>query len=388
MGWKSAVAVQRVREAVAEIVRESRRDARTAAEGGVLFLERVAPALERVDGSSGAIGTAVNRAIETLVPVIAAAPADGKTRRAWLERLSNAVNADDMPYLEHLGDYWGELCASPGLASEWADRMKPTVELAWSPDPNLRGFYKKTTACLSSLLRAGRYQELLELLESAPRRAWYYRQFGFRALVALGRRAEALAYAESSDEEYGGRYQIARVCEAILLDSGLTEEAYRRYAYMANASTTHLATFRAVKKKYPHKAPEEILRDLVACTPCEEGKWFAAAKDAGLYDEAIALARRSPCDPRTLTRAARTQAATHPAFAVEAGLLALAWIVDGYGLDITGADIWAAYTATMQAAERARCRDETLARIRTMVAGETYSGRFVAEVLRRELGSS
>ena len=44
-------------------------------------------------------------------------------------------------------------------------------------------------------------------------------------------------------------------------------------------------------------------------TPGEEGKWFAAAKDAGLYDEAIALARRTPTDPRTLARAARDQSA-------------------------------------------------------------------------------
>ena len=32
-----------------------------AAEGAVLFLEKVAPALEHVDSSSGAIGSAVNR---------------------------------------------------------------------------------------------------------------------------------------------------------------------------------------------------------------------------------------------------------------------------------------------------------------------------------------
>jgi hypothetical protein len=53
----------------------------------VLFLERVSPALEHVDGSSGAIGTAVNRAIEDLVAVIARAPVDARATRdpkpAW-----------------------------------------------------------------------------------------------------------------------------------------------------------------------------------------------------------------------------------------------------------------------------------------------------------------
>jgi hypothetical protein len=47
-----------------------------------------------VDSSSGAIGAAVNRAIEELVGVIAAAPADVKTREAWLERLYEALAAD------------------------------------------------------------------------------------------------------------------------------------------------------------------------------------------------------------------------------------------------------------------------------------------------------
>jgi len=51
------------------------------AEEAVLFLERVAPAIEHVNGSSGSIGTAVHRAIERLVPIIAAAPARSPDRR-------------------------------------------------------------------------------------------------------------------------------------------------------------------------------------------------------------------------------------------------------------------------------------------------------------------
>src|SRR5438132_4230826 len=49
-----------------------------------------------------------------------------------------------------------------------------------------------------------------------------------------------------------------------------------------------------------HKSEREILRDLIRTTPGEEGKWFAAAKEEGLYDVALAVARSSPCDPRTL----------------------------------------------------------------------------------------
>jgi uncharacterized protein YegL len=65
-GWKSQPAIQRIKQAVSEITRVSRRDPVLAAEGAVLFLERVSPAIEQVDGSSGAIGTAVNRAIDAL----------------------------------------------------------------------------------------------------------------------------------------------------------------------------------------------------------------------------------------------------------------------------------------------------------------------------------
>ena len=55
-GWKSQPAIARVREAVAEIKKVAKSDPLLAAEGAVLFLERVSPALAHVDSSSGAIG--------------------------------------------------------------------------------------------------------------------------------------------------------------------------------------------------------------------------------------------------------------------------------------------------------------------------------------------
>lgn len=387
-GWKSQPAIQRVREAVSEISGVARRDPMAGAEGAVLFLEKVAPAIEQVDGSSGAMGAAVDRAIAAMVPIIAAAPADATTREAWLERLWEAKSEDQMPYLERLGEVWGELCASPEVASAWADRLKRIVEMAWSPDPELRGYFHGTSACLSSLLAAGRHRELLDLLEKAPHVWWWDRKYGVRALVAMGRKAEALRYAEASRGRNDSPIDIASACEEILLSSGLAGEAYRRYAFDANRGTTYLATYRAIVKKYPHKEPAKILRDLVASTPGEEGKWFAAAKEAGLYDEAIALARTTPCDPRTLARAARDLAAANPAFAIEAGMAALHWLVQGYGYDITSADVWAAYQATMSAAENAGRRDETRTRIRELVAGETLADRFLTRHLGRELGLS
>ena len=136
----------------------------------------------------------------------------------------------------------------------------------------------------------------------------------------------------------------------------------------------------------PCRSPGAILADLVETTPGDEGKWFAAAKDAGLYEEALALAGRTPCDPRTLTRAARDLAGAQPAFTVRAGLLALHRLVHGYGYEITGADVWAAYAETMKAAERAGRIAETRERMRQLVAGEAFGERSVTKILGRELG--
>jgi len=106
-GWKPQPAIKRVREAVSEIKKAARKDQLLAAEGAVSFLEKVSPALEHVDTSSGAIGTAVNRAVMDLVEIIAFAPADANTRGVWLERLFAAHAEDRIPYIERLADYWG-----------------------------------------------------------------------------------------------------------------------------------------------------------------------------------------------------------------------------------------------------------------------------------------
>ena len=385
-GWKSQPAIQRVRQAVSEIKQVARREPVLAAEGAVRFLERVSPALERVDSSSGAIGTAVNHAIEELVAVIARAPADAKTREGWLERLWEAHANDEIPYIERLGDFWGELCVSRESASAWADRLVRIVEMAWSPDPELRGFFHGTTACFSALLRAGRYQEILALLEKAPVVFWPDRQWGVRALAGLGRTDEAIHYAETSRGPNDSPVAIAAACEEILLASGRVEEAYRRYAFEATRGPSYLATYRALARKYPQQGPEALLGDLVASTPGDEGKWFATAKEVGLFAEAIRLANRARCEPKTLTRAAREFADVRPEFAVEAGLAALRWLIEGYGYEITGADVWAAYTNTMKAAERAGRAGAVRDQIRTLVASETYGERFVTRILGRELG--
>jgi hypothetical protein len=383
-GWKSPPAIARVKQAVAEIKKVAKKEPTVAAEGAIMFLERVSPALEHVDGSSGSIGAAVNHAIAELVPLIANAPADAKTRDAWLERLFEAHQADEIPYIERLADHWGELCASYETASAWADRLVGITRRALSPDKSIGGHFPGTPACLSALFRAERFDELIDLVRADS--FWPYKRWAVRAFAAKGQKAEALRYAESCRSPWANDGDIDSVCEEILLSSGLIDEAYSRYGVRVNRGSTYLATFRAVSKKYPHKSAGEILADLVKTTPGDEGKWFAAAKDAGLYDDALALASRTPCDPKTLSRAARDYASKESAFAIGAGLLALQWLVQGYGYEITSVDVWDAYRATLFAADRHGSSAEVKERVRKLVAAEGTGDRFVTKVLGRELG--
>jgi hypothetical protein len=385
-GWRSQPAITRIKEAVSEIRKVARTDSILGGEGAVTLLERLSPALERIDSSSGAIGSAVNRAIEDLVPIIARAPADPALRARWLDRLWEAVQDDDMPYIETLTDFWGELCAEASLASKWADNLVGTVRLAWNPDPSLRGYFKGTSACLSALLKAGRNDEILELLELAPHKFWHDRKWGVRALLAMGRTAEALQYAESWRDVNDSPIAVAQACEEIMLSAGRSDEAYARFAMQANLRTTYAATFRAIASKYPHIPGRQILEDLVAGTRGMEGKWFAAAKDAGLYEEAIELANRSPCDPKTLIRASRDAVTTRPQFAVEAGITALRWLVAGYGYEITGLDVWAAYDQCMKAADLAGCREQATARLRRIVEQDCQRDHYVLKILGPKLG--
>ena len=116
-GWRSELPIKRIKEAVAEIRKAARTDSVIGAEGAVIFIEKLSAAIEHVDSSSGAIGTAVNRAIEALVHIIAAAPATDKLRNKWLDRLWEAIEQDQLPYIEMLANYWGDLCVTgTGLA--------------------------------------------------------------------------------------------------------------------------------------------------------------------------------------------------------------------------------------------------------------------------------
>lgn len=379
-GWRSEPAITRIKEAISEIKATAKKDPILGAEGAILFIQKLSPALQNIDGSSGAIGTAANRAIEALVPIIAKAPVDLSLRRKWLEKLYKAHADDQVPHIETLADYWGELCVCPEIAAEWADRLAGTVETVFRRSKDEFGFFHGTQMAFSALLASGQFERLLALIDLYPRKFWSYRKWGVDALVALGHKAEAIRYAEDCRGLNEPTWQIAQACEAILLSSGMADEAYERYAYEANQAGTYLATFRAICKKYPRRTTESILANLVDRTPGEEGKWFAAAKDAKLYDLALDLARKSPVDHRTLMRAVEDFADSQPEFALNCGLIALHWICAGRAYEVTMGEVQAIFDGVMKASEIARCQETAMDTVKKMLAAFPKE-RFVRDAL-------
>ena len=192
-GWKSSrLACQRLREVVSEIKKVAKKDPDLGAEGAVRLIEKLWPALQYVETSSGALGKAVYKALESLTPILIDAPADDATRGKWLERLWRAMEEEGVEYIRPVGDRWGDICGSADVAGGWADDLVYTVRFCWT-DPNSGNYFHGTTACLSCLLVAGRYQELLDLL-NLQRPMWHYRHYGVEALVAMGKKAEAVKF--------------------------------------------------------------------------------------------------------------------------------------------------------------------------------------------------
>jgi tetratricopeptide (TPR) repeat protein len=384
-GWRSQPAITRIKEAVAEIKKVSRANPMLAAEGAVLFIERVSPALEQVDSSSGAIGTAVSNALRDLLPIIERASASDADRDRWLERLWTAFQDDGMSYIESITDRWGALCVSHERASRWADLLLPSLKLSWNELRGQGGHFRGTSACLACLLHAQRFNELLELLTHAPFVFWHYHRFGAQALAAMGRIDDAIAYAEQSVGLNDSVQEMASTCEGFLLSAGRTDEAYQRYALLANQRGTGLATFQALARKYPSKDKAAILADLVASIPGEEGRWFATARAIGLLDPALELARRAPCEPKTLNRAARDHREKDPHFALEAALLSLKWLSQGYGYEVSTLDAHEALGYVLSTSAALELTEQTRARLRAIVAPHSKCDPTVRELVTRAL---
>lgn len=346
----TSLASKRLKEAVAEIKKASKSDPVAAGDGCIALMERLWPALQSIDSSSGALGNAVNRTLDALIPILIAAPYVRELRAERLERLYQAVCDDAVQYLTPVEERWGELCVFPELANEWADRMLPLLREVWSarrPGAHVHG----DTLCLSCLLETGRYKELEEVLSLRGFRFWPDDQFLAEAMAREGRIDEAVAYAEAHHDEHYERPRIIAFCERILLEAGRKEEAYRRFGLFAVNATTNLSVFRKSAAQYPEKDRRHVLLDLIEARG-NKGKWFAAAKDAGFLDIALECAQTGDTEPKTLVRAARDFEETEAEFAVDVALCAIQILLRGGGYEPSTVDIQEAYDHLMAAARR------------------------------------
>ncbi len=382
-GWRaSRLASQRIAEALAEIHAVARHDPLHAADGAVRFFVKLSPALEQVDSLSGALGSAARASVDALVPVIAEAPANEAMREKWLEQLFEAIQNDDPPYLELLDERWGEVCATPEVASRWADRLMDLVrQVHASRRRGQFAFTRAESACYSALFAADRHDELTALIGSDPRPSWHDLLWVGRCKVARGEIDEAIEFMTKAVNPWTPMAGLARFAEGVLLQAGRRTEAYEKHALEANRASIYLATCRLVSRKYPEIDADRLLTDLIATTPGEEGKWFATAKTLKRFDLAMQLAWKSPCDPKTLIRAARDNVGKAPAFAAEVALAALHWICQGRGYELTALDVLTAYRLATEAGEALGQSAQVALRIQTMLKPTTREVRWVREIL-------
>ena len=350
---------------MSEIKGAAKTDSLYAGEGVVVLLERLWPALMDIDTSSGALGAAVHRTLDQLIPILIAAPADIARRRQWLERLFEAAMDDGVGYLAPLQERWGEVAVYPELMLDYAERCRTLIRDVWTgklPPGHVVG----APICFSCLLELGLYGDLMELLADDPQRTWGNRRYGAEALARQKMWEAALAYAENSRHERGyDDPSIDRFCERILIEAGRWQEAFQRYGLKCTSGVTYLVSFRALARRYPGLDPRAILTALIE-TSGERGKWFEAAKEAGFFDIALICAEDFDAEPETLARAVRDYAATEPGFAMQVGLAALDGLLLGSGYDPEPALAQRLFGDLMSAADRIGARARALAEARRL----------------------
>lgn len=384
-GWKgSALACKRIGEAVSEIKRVAKIDPVDAGDGVVTFCERLWPALQHVDSSSGALGGAVFRALEALLPILIAAPAAAEIRAGWLERLDEAICEDGVDFLYQVRLEWGKVCAEPAFINARADRLLPMVRQMWAETESL-DYSPQTAMCLSCLLEAGRGDELQALLATAPHRYWHEQAYGAEALRRQGESDAAIAFAEGcrTPQKYDDT-AISAFCEQILLDAGRWEDAYARYGRFRREGHTYINQYRALAKKYPLLDTRRILQDLIEAS-ANPGDWFAAARTAGHLDIALACAQQGHVNPGTLATAANDAVVSAPDFAFAIALRALHLFLDGYGFDHRLAEMLKAADALVGAAQALGNPASCLAQAQALAPRVTGSKDSLAVLLRGHL---
>lgn len=124
----------------------------------------------------------------------------------------------------------------------------------------------------------------------------------------------------------------------------------------------------------------EILNDLIQLNPGAEGKWFATARQLGFLDLAVQLAQTSPCDPRTLNRAAKDLLADQPSISLAIAMASLRWMCDGWAYELSGIDVYAACSAAVKAADALGKGDETARQVATLTKPNAFVYNFCRQV--------
>ena len=337
-GWRgSRLAISRLKEAVSEIKAVAKSDPVAAGDGAVSLMERIWPAFQDIDTSSGALGTAVARTLAELIPILIDATADHSTRSKWLKRLFEAVHDDGVQYLSPVENRFGEIARYPDLTNAFADELLPLLRQVWSDQKHFE-YVSGTAICLSCLLEAGRYAELAELLAKHRMKFWSWQRFGAEALLRQGRWAVARGGRICRRDAGHDKISIDLFCEKVLIQQGRSDEAYRRFGLGAATGTTNLAIYRSLVRTYPERDRRQLLLDLIK-TRGDKGKWFAAAKDAGFLDIALECAALHNADPSTLVRAARDFCGKEPKFAATVALFAVTHLLTGGGYDPPVSDV-------------------------------------------------
>ncbi|MFC1783337.1 tetratricopeptide repeat protein [Planctomycetota bacterium] len=352
-GWNGTqLASKRMKEAVSEIKKVAKNDSSLAGEGVIEFMSRLYPACQYIETSSGAFGTASNKTIEAIIPILIKADWDMNTRGKHLEILYQAVCDDGWELLSPVEEQWGKICVYKGLANLWADRLILLLKENWADDANRGHWVVGSILCHSCLLETERYDELYELISLRPYASWTFNKLWAEALAKQGKTDEAIAFAESCRENNNDNSFIDEFCENILLAAGREDEAIEKYALNLRKYGTYISIYRNICKKYPNKDKRQILLDLIEKTG-SKGKWFAAAKSAGFLDLALECAETGESDPNTLLRATRDFADKEPEFAIQVGIAAIMiFLTSEFNDPITPYDIQIAYSGLLKVAEK------------------------------------
>jgi hypothetical protein len=147
-----------------------------------------------------------------------------------------------------------------------------------------------------------------------------------------------------------------------------------------DVSSTGLATYLMIAKKYPARDPKQILLDL-ADSGGDPGNWFAAAKEAGFLDLALEFAQAGGTDPRTLSRASRDLLEKDAKFCLEVARIAIQRMLEGYGYELSGIDLIDAYTHFLRAAAKLGVTQDARKDVFSMATNAKQSGAPFADIL-------